>query len=489
MSGRLLSLIDRHCEKGVLAAGAGLVLWVGWAYLLQTPNRVVLDGRSLTPRELHEVILREAQALERGMGNAKTPELKFPACRQRLDVLHERGIFGREDQPGGLPSSPRLPLAAAFGPKVDLTLARPVPVRVVPPAVPERPRLLTGRCLQVPEHAADRSDAAGSEPREVGWVRIVTRFDRERRRVALLAAGYPEYAAKVYLVGVDAQRQEVLPDGGFGRWVAVRPVGGLPNGAILRPAFDDRTGRLLNRAELDAALAEVKAQQACIGRPTLKGIIAGDRPATMMDAEPAGEEAAPSAGSPLVWVDDAQVEAGRFYRYRVRVRLWNRFVGRRQAVVEAADAELAVLEGEWSEPSEAIRAAPRTHVFVLGRSLHKPAANVEVWKWHGGEWLRASFAVAVGEVIGGARTVRLPERDRSGSAVRAKVDFETGVTLLDMREQAACLRIVDGKTGRFDWAERSDLVVVCSDRVSGRVEERSQLADKKDRLRDRLRRP
>ena len=335
----------------------------------------------------------------------------------------------------------------------------------------------------------DSTNSAGAGAEEVGWVRIMTRFDREKQRAALLAAGYPEYAAPIYLVGVDAQRQELLPDGRFGPWLAVKPVNASAIEAIPRPVYDDRTGRLLNRDALRTAFAEVKAAQALVGRLAFGEILARDRPPKSTDEAVPAIEAESNANPTLIWVDDADVEAGKFYRYRLRMRLWNRFVGRQSAVIEAADAGRAVLEGDWSEPSEPVRAAPRAHFFILGPSVNGAAANIEVWKWHRGRWLRKLFPVAVGDVSGGVRTVRLREQDESGRAAREKVDFDTGVTLLDMREEVERVRVVNRKSGQFGWVEKSTLLVVCLDRASGRVEERSQVADREDRLRERLRQP
>jgi hypothetical protein len=190
-----------------------------------------------------------------------------------------------------------------------------------------------------------------------------------------------------------------------------------------------------------------------------------------------------------VWVDDADVEAGKTYRYRMRVQLWNSLVGRRGVVRDVADAGRAVIVGPWSQPSEPVTAAPRTHYFVLGPSVNEEAANVEVWKWHRGRWLRKLFTVAVGEAIGGVRRVTLPERDESGRVIREEVDFDTGVVVLGLSEANVAKRIADEETGRFAWAGASTLMAVCSDAVDGHVEQRFARVDRSSALRQRLREP
>jgi hypothetical protein len=488
MRRRLPGTIECHWEKAALALSSILTLWLAWAFLLESPNRVMVGERNLAPGELHQIILRETEALQRCLEAVETPRVEVPSFGRRLKDLHGRSILSTKGGASGSLGLGRLRLAAAFGRIVEFPAANFAPLRIVRPMVTPQPRVFTGRCLLAGGAVASPPDHPDTETKECGWVRIVTRFDRARQRAAFLAAGYPEHAAGVYLVAVEAQRQELLPDGGCTPWVMVRSAKTSLREAIPTPAVDERGGRVLNADALAAALAEVKAAQVSVACPSLGSAVAGDGPAVPASGEVPGVVAGSPAGALLVWIDDTRVEPGRRYRYRVRVVLWNRFVGRRSAVVRAADAMRAVIESEWSPASEPIRAAPRTHFFVLGPSVNRPAANVEVWKWHQGRWLRKLFTVAVGELIGAARAVRLPERDQAGRLVREVVDFSTGVTLLDLRGEQIRVRVASGERGRFGWVTRSTLVAVCLDAVSGRLEERSHIADRTDALRERLRR-
>jgi hypothetical protein len=489
MRDRCLRLIEQHCEKGALVIAGGWALWLAVAFLVQSPNRVALDGRYLSARELHEEILSKAEALERCIADASAPEVVVPHYAQQLQAAHRGGVLATADGSRGLLALPRLRLATAFGQGVDFPLERQTALPLVRPAAPPQPTIYTGHCVQAHAGADGSPDSEGSGSIEVEWARIMTRFDREQEGVALLNAGYPEYAANVYLVAVDAQRQEMLPDGGFTPWVTVKSAGESLAEALPTPAFDDQTGRLLNRDALKAAFTEVKAAQERAGRPSFGEILTGDEPPMSVIGETPDSEPVPNADPALIWVDDAGAKPGKYYRYRVRVRLWNRFVGRPAMLVRATDAERTVVDGEWSEASEPIKVAPRSHFFVLGKCLNEPAANVEVWKWYRGLWLRQRFTVAVGDAIGAARTVRLPEPDEYGRAVRATVDFGTGSTLIGMREEVVSVRTAYGRNGRFRWVQRPSLVAVCLDGASGSVEERSQVTDRAADLRKRLRRP
>ena len=489
MRDRLLSLAERHCEKVVLGAAGGLAVCLAWAFLLASPNAVTFDGRCVTPRRLQEVILEEARALERSMRDTEVPPVEVPRYCRRLEELHRGGIFEGADAAGGLLKSRELRLAAAFGRPIELPEGRAAPVRVVTPIAPERPWLITGCCLLAGTAGEDRSaDAARGGEREVGWVRIATRFDRRRQRETQLAAGYPAYATKVYVARVEAERQELLATGDFSRWEAVKPLNPTAPESIPTPIFDDVSGRLLNRAELNAAFGEIAASQELLARPVFGEVVAGDVPPLPDKTTDVvgGDEADDGL---TVWVDDGSVGAGKTYRYRVRLWLWNRLVGRRGAVEDAADADRAVLVGAWSQPSEPIKAAPRTHFFVLGPSVGERAANVEVWKWHRGRWLRKLFTVAVGDVIGGVRTVRLGERDEFDRPIREEVDFDTGVVLLDLFEEDRAQRVAHEETGRFAWRTESALAAVCVHSIDGRVEERLARLDRSSELRKQLREP
>ncbi len=489
MRDRSLSLVERHCEKVVLGAAGVLAACLAWAFLLESPNAVTFDGRSVTPWRLQEVILEEARALERSMQDAEVPPVEVPRYCRRLEELHRGGIFESPDAAGGSLKSRELRLAAAFGRQIERPEGRPAPVRVVTPIAPERPWVITGRCFLAGMAGEDGSaDADRAGEREVGWVRIATRFDRERQCETQLAAGYPAYATKVYVAGVEAERQELLASGGSSPWKRVKPLSPTGLESLPTPIFDDVSGGLLNRAALDAAFREVKALQESLARPVFGNVVVGDvPPAPGEQADVADSDEAED--SLTVWVDDGGVEAGKTYRYRVRLWLWNRLVGRRGAVLDASDAARAVLIGEWSQSSEPIKAAPRTHFFVLGPSVGKRAANVEVWRWRRGWWLRKLFTVAVGDAIGGVRRVRLPGRDESDRPIRDEVDFDTGVVLLGLHEESRAKRVADQESGRFAWLTESMIVAVCVHSVDGRVEERLARLDRSSELRKRLREP
>jgi hypothetical protein len=76
------------------------------------------------------------------------------------------------------------------------------------------------------------------------------------------------------------------------------------------------------------------------------------------------------------------------------------------------------------------------------------------------------------------------ERDRP---IRERIDFNTGIVVLDMRMETRPVRVAEHKTGRFEWVEQPTLIVVGLDPTEGGVIERSEISDRADPLRKELR--
>ncbi|MBI5865892.1 MAG: hypothetical protein HZB38_15595 [Planctomycetes bacterium] len=199
---------------------------------------------------------------------------------------------------------------------------------------------------------------------------------------------------------------------------------------------------------------------------------------------------------PAVFFHDDTVEAGKTYRYRSRVNVWNRYVGRIRSLKDPEGAKLATLHGEWSFWSDPVTITPSTYFFV--RSL-KPGTDrvvLEVWKWIGGKWIKRPFEASVGEMIGGEVTLKPeevehlakdePKDDKKASDKGRLENFTTGAIVLDIRvDEPTHVRVAKGK-GAFDYREQKTLVVVYLDPADGQVKERTQAADQSDPLRKKL---
>ena len=188
-------------------------------------------------------------------------------------------------------------------------------------------------------------------------------------------------------------------------------------------------------------------------------------------------------GEVATWFHDDSVEAGKTYRYRMRVKLWNRYLGQMRAVRAPESAKEPILVGEWSLPSDPVTVTPSTYFFLKG-GRENNLASVEVWKWRDGDWVRQTFEVAVGDVIGGVRKVRREELDDKTG--REDVDFTTGAVVLDLRTDVIKKRYATDKKGGFSYRIGPSPVMVYLDPADGQVKERTQVFDRDDPILKKL---
>ncbi len=648
MSGKgSISFIELHVEKLVLGLAGALLLGLIVYYFGIGPNKVEFRGTALGPAVLDETILQQAQELKRTFAGKRAEETPVPNYAQELSRRLNEGVLGVENA-----LVPRaLRVTAAFGlplPVFEEEQPGPTDVTLVTPLPPSQPVVRTGISLVYRQPAVlgeRRQPGVGDEPEGLSWVTVAAYFPRSQQSNAMLSAGYAGYLSKVFVVGTEAQRQELRADGTFGEWEDVSPSKAMPTVEVPTPIIDDRSGAVLNQAELDQAFERVRAYQDALLQPPFyewkggdpwevpplrghedveeeepeadkptprepdrprapqpppprpppgtpppgqrpgslppggfgggppggfsggpPGVPPGQRPGgvgggaggdnkaaarreiakALSDASkalarnpqesqrlaqsvlsnphktraderrandilrraekalqrlqeraagprPGGAEAAlivdPETSEPAVWFHDDSVTPGKTYRYRLRVKLWNRYVGRMQSLKDPAQARQAVLVGEWSLPSDPVTVAARKHFFVRGPRPRgtEPTASVDVFTWHEGAWLKESFDVQVGDVIGGRRETRIAERDDENRPKRAMVDFTTDALVLDIRPDEPTLqRRLAGKSGEFAYSARPSLVLVYLDPADGQVKERVAAADLNDRLYKKL---
>jgi hypothetical protein len=516
------------------------------------------------------------------------------------------------------PQLPReLPLATNFGPPVpQLSDERETSgdIELVTPLPPSPPVALTGRSLVLPERRVIGEEtppgAAPADPAEMPWVTVASYFPVSAQRDAMAAAKYAPYRSKVYVVGVDVQRQEMQANGEFSEWQAVPRSSIMPRIDIPDPQFDEQTGAIVNKGEIDRAYDLVRAYQPDLIQPDFYYVVRGDawrlpplegygqadtrlvaadeaQPRRARDADeddddvlvalgddddeeddaPTGRDTArrdleaaerayrngeddaartaaqrvlanrdanrrdeqrarqilrsirqletqaalrtpededgrgEEADSPIithpddptrvaVWYHDDSVESGKTYRYRMRVKLWNRYWGKLSALQDPDQAKQTVLVGDWSLPGEAITVTPGTYFFLTRASIDKTSAGVEVYKWLRGRWLKESFDIAVGDVVGGIKEVATGVLDRQTlEEVRQPIDFTTGAVVLDLEFDAPVYdRDRAGRKGEFKLRETDSLVMVYLDPADGQVKRRAQVFDKRAPLKDELER-
>lgn len=647
-----ISLIELHVEKGVLALAAVFLIGMVARFLVMEPNTVTVGSQAHGPGELDQAILRQAEDLQRAVRNADAEAPEVPEYARELRREHEGGLFVEPD--AGAPPLPKtLDVVARFNPPLPVLEEgqEPEDVRLVTPLKPTPPVVRTGlsvvyrRPVNLLPFDESTLPEGSTGPAEMSWVTIGSFFPREAQQNEMIKAGYAGYRAKVYVAGVDVQRQQMLANGEFGPWEDVPRAAVMPALDPPAPAYDDRSGELVNQPELDQALTILRSAQQTLMQPLFYPVQAGDdwqlpplpglkfetpkeeeeeaaagespRGAPAPDRSPppdprgggraapggggraapgGGGRAAPGGGGrsapgggragptggqrppqtdpgdearlarqkledarealgkkdwdtanrlceevlqiqkasrglrtqaqrikelvkikqeqgspdvppppqeplplitnpdkegePAVWCHDVTVEPGKTYRYRMRVKLWNRYVGRPDNLHDSNRhlADQSLLVGEWSLPSDPVTATSRRHFFVRGPAFGEPAASVDVFTWYKGNWLKEDFDVRVGDVIGGIEEMKTGDIDEEGKLKREPVDFTTGAIVLDLRfDEPVLYRRTAGRSGEFDYRETKSAILVYLDPADGQVKERISDTDRADPLYKKLR--
>lgn len=140
----------------------------------------------------------------------------------------------------------------------------------------------------------------------------------------------------------------------------------------------------------------------------------------------------------VVWGHDLHVQPGHTYRYRLAVRIYNPFFGRKRNLVESQQAladkfTISSTPSEWSEP---IRVNSMRRVFVTQATppggtvigaLSLGRVTAEVYRFYDGVQWMETFNVTPGGYIGGLRT-----EQHDGGPV--EIDFTTDLFVLDIVE-------------------------------------------------------
>ena len=149
----------------------------------------------------------------------------------------------------------------------------------------------------------------------------------------------------------------------------------------------------------------------------------------------------PDDGKIMVWGHDLYAEPGETYRYRVTLKLYNPFFGKKRSLTDeqARLAESFTISSDPSDWSAQITVDPRLLVYITNASapgqrggagnLGLGQVTAEVYKYYDGQQWMDSFKVQPGEHIGGPQTQRVGDGQPS-----IEVDFSTGLYVLDIIE-------------------------------------------------------
>jgi len=565
MAKKSVNVVERHAEKAVLGICVAALLAAIVLFGVSTPSKIEIDAQKVGPDRIDQVVLDAAHNLRDKLRRAQAepaetedPLPKFEEASSPLAYAHIDPSL-----PAPVPMLPRVP--AAFG---GVPMAGEIELaRVIPPSKPihTHDRATVNLVPPVTLPAKDQGIAATgtSVPQyqwAVNWVTVAAKFDQQEQRLVFRSAGYQAARQIPYVLGVDLQRRERMPDGSYGEWKDVKPY--LPAALPSAPEVElvlGQAGVTIPTKESDEALRAyfslVKRVQSDLMRPLFAKVVYGtdwlypkfddvniheldlevcvadekndcpprpypfqrDVETAKSDAEKTDDEIitekfwaaevalkrcqweevsqiinkleddlkqrdktlrgeqktkaeqlrfeakqgeqdqkrgrktpceAPEEEDTtlslrqsryqVVWAHDAADEfdggaqSGKTYQYRMRLQLYNRYVGISSALKNDEDAQEIKLLGEWSEPTEDVYIEPDAAFFLTSGSTNtQSGAKVTVYKWMEGVWVDERFPVVVGDRLKGSahKVVRILE---NGEEDRPLVDFDTGSTVVDL---------------------------------------------------------
>ncbi|MCH8342694.1 MAG: hypothetical protein IH983_01770 [Planctomycetes bacterium] len=157
--------------------------------------------------------------------------------------------------------------------------------------------------------------------------------------------------------------------------------------------------------------------------------------------EPDGQSSPPQDDEITIWGHDLTVEPSETYRYRLTVKIYNPFFGKKRSLVDqqqdlAESFTLSSAVSEWSDP---LRVSPPLRVFIThttpagGRAaagtLGLGRAIAEVYRFYDGDQWVETFHVQPGDYIGTVKEYRMPDGEAP-----VRIDFSTGLVVLDIVE-------------------------------------------------------
>lgn len=218
MARRHMSFIERHIEKVALGIAGTVLLIVIALYAIRSPNRIVVEGRALTPTEFCNLL--EARADQARAAIRKAPLAKL----DELPQLASRASVHGEPFTVAVCPGPRVPRLEELADVRNINLA--------PILAPTQPIASTGKALaRVPASSevsvlsmGRRADASPlSYPQDWHWVTLAAVISRADQKRAFLTANYAPGKLDLIVTDVEAERQKQNPDGTWAQAKIIKP--------------------------------------------------------------------------------------------------------------------------------------------------------------------------------------------------------------------------------------------------------------------------
>jgi hypothetical protein len=471
--------IEQHVEKLVLLVCLVILGYAVSRWVMTSPREVEVvtatgSVKTVAPEKLDEKLVQSAERIWERHNNATAevePPYPGPSHFERLASTPFAPLLGDIEYV----SRGRLPEV-----QVETKAMSPISAAQIAKAIPapSAPALWMGQELRRLSEGelADENVAHGAadfdlrkmindwqallRPRGINARPVPLRIEIQRQQMLPDGTyGKAETVATVRAPGADGEVAEIpsLPDfTGENAQAIADAVDRIEQGfqsAIVRPSYWDiwwggtnqwitwqrhlpRTAAMKAYAEALQPAADPAAAPAAAG-----GRLDEDEDETRSPAAPPEVTRVPPLGrlvdgKTVWWFHDVGLALGGQYRYRLRAVFVNPLYGKQIASVVKSpdDLKQAELASPWSDWSQKRRVPHPTEFFLTGYDSTRGTVQVTVFTRHMGRFIRRQFDIQKGQSIGGKASVRVPVPTLDGDTTQElrTVDFRTGAVALEV---------------------------------------------------------
>ncbi|MHC4124949.1 MAG: hypothetical protein ACYSRR_00630 [Planctomycetota bacterium] len=140
----------------------------------------------------------------------------------------------------------------------------------------------------------------------------------------------------------------------------------------------------------------------------------------------------------LLWAHDDTVEAGKRYRYRIRLGVFNTLAGTKKLTKQYRTLkDKVILWSDFFEATEPVEIPRKLYFFARDLQEETKTVTVQVSRYLLGCWYSKNFTVQPGEVIGSIvnynpKEEKQGQKLQEGILVPEQIDFATGATFVDV---------------------------------------------------------
>ncbi|MFH1613684.1 MAG: hypothetical protein ABIG61_01175 [Planctomycetota bacterium] len=132
------------------------------------------------------------------------------------------------------------------------------------------------------------------------------------------------------------------------------------------------------------------------------------------------------------WAHDDTVHAGKTYRYKIRLGVFNPIAGSDMFKPEQLDfKDKVILWSKFSQMTDSVNIPEKNYFFPLDVKGSEQIVTIQVSRYLLGKWYSTDFDVRLGEEIGGIVESSVFERSND-LTVPEEIDYSTGVMLVDV---------------------------------------------------------